>query len=118
VKFFVDECLSRALARRLNEHGFDAFHPLDDGRPRFTSIQRLRARAYQVTCSRTPSSNSPERISMPAERRHLAVRRRSGGVSLKQVQSRCLCSFEKCRFATLQEGDIIDALGGQEAART
>jgi len=32
VKFFVDECLSPALARRLNELGFDAFHPLDIGR--------------------------------------------------------------------------------------
>jgi predicted nuclease of predicted toxin-antitoxin system len=32
VRFFVDECLSPALARRLNELGFDAFHPLDVGR--------------------------------------------------------------------------------------
>jgi predicted nuclease of predicted toxin-antitoxin system len=32
VKFFVDECLSPAAARRLNELGFDAFHPLDVGR--------------------------------------------------------------------------------------
>jgi predicted nuclease of predicted toxin-antitoxin system len=32
VRFFVDECLSPALARRLNELGFDAFHPLDIGR--------------------------------------------------------------------------------------
>jgi predicted nuclease of predicted toxin-antitoxin system len=32
VKFFIDECLSPALARRLNELGFDAFHPLDIGR--------------------------------------------------------------------------------------
>jgi predicted nuclease of predicted toxin-antitoxin system len=32
VKFFVDECLSPVLARRLNELGFDAFHPLDVGR--------------------------------------------------------------------------------------
>jgi predicted nuclease of predicted toxin-antitoxin system len=32
VKFFVDECLSPTLARRLNELGFDAFHPLDIGR--------------------------------------------------------------------------------------
>jgi predicted nuclease of predicted toxin-antitoxin system len=32
VRFFVDESLSPALARRLNELGFDAFHPLDVGR--------------------------------------------------------------------------------------
>jgi predicted nuclease of predicted toxin-antitoxin system len=32
VKFFIDECLSPALARRLNDLGFDAFHPLDVGR--------------------------------------------------------------------------------------
>jgi len=32
VRFFVDECLSPALARRLNDAGFDAFHPLDIGR--------------------------------------------------------------------------------------
>ena len=32
MKFFVDECLSPALARRLNDLGFDAFHPLDVGR--------------------------------------------------------------------------------------
>jgi predicted nuclease of predicted toxin-antitoxin system len=32
VRFFVDECLSSALARRLNELGFDAIHPLDVGR--------------------------------------------------------------------------------------
>jgi predicted nuclease of predicted toxin-antitoxin system len=32
VRFFVDECLSPTLARRLNELGFDAFHPLDIGR--------------------------------------------------------------------------------------
>ena len=32
MRFFVDECLSPALARHLNELGFDAFHPLDVGR--------------------------------------------------------------------------------------
>jgi len=32
VRFFVDESLSPALARRLNVLGFDAFHPLDIGR--------------------------------------------------------------------------------------
>ena len=32
MRFFVDECLSPTLARRLNELGFDAFHPLDIGR--------------------------------------------------------------------------------------
>ncbi len=32
MKFFIDESLSPALARRLNELGFDAFHPLDVGR--------------------------------------------------------------------------------------
>jgi predicted nuclease of predicted toxin-antitoxin system len=32
VRFFVDECLSPALARRLNDLGFDALHPLDVGR--------------------------------------------------------------------------------------
>jgi predicted nuclease of predicted toxin-antitoxin system len=32
VRFFVDESLSSALARRLNKLGFDAFHPLDVGR--------------------------------------------------------------------------------------
>jgi predicted nuclease of predicted toxin-antitoxin system len=32
VRFFVDECLAPALARRLNERGFDAIHPLDVGR--------------------------------------------------------------------------------------
>ena len=29
LKFFIDECLSPTLARRLNELGIDAFHPLD-----------------------------------------------------------------------------------------
>ena len=33
VKFFIDECLSPALARRLNESGLhEAVHPLDVGR--------------------------------------------------------------------------------------
>jgi predicted nuclease of predicted toxin-antitoxin system len=32
VKFFIDECLSPLLARRLNHQGIDAFHPLDLGR--------------------------------------------------------------------------------------
>ena len=32
MKFFVDECLSPVLARRLNTLGIDAFHPLDVGR--------------------------------------------------------------------------------------
>jgi predicted nuclease of predicted toxin-antitoxin system len=31
-KFFIDECLSPQLARRLNRQGIDAFHPLDVGR--------------------------------------------------------------------------------------
>jgi predicted nuclease of predicted toxin-antitoxin system len=32
VKFFIDECLSPQLARRLNEWNIDALHPLDAGR--------------------------------------------------------------------------------------
>ena len=43
MKFFVDECLSPALARRLNDLGFDAFHPLDVGRrgePDHTVLRR------------------------------------------------------------------------------
>ena len=32
MKFFVDECLSPRLARRLNELGLDAIHPLNVGR--------------------------------------------------------------------------------------
>ena len=32
MRFFIDECLSRQLARRLNALGFDAVHPLDVGR--------------------------------------------------------------------------------------
>jgi predicted nuclease of predicted toxin-antitoxin system len=32
VKFFIDECLSPSLARRLNALGLDAFHPPDVGR--------------------------------------------------------------------------------------
>lgn len=32
MKFFIDECLSPVLARRLNENDVDAFHPLDVGR--------------------------------------------------------------------------------------
>lgn len=32
LKFFIDECLSPTLARRLNERGIDAFHPLDVGK--------------------------------------------------------------------------------------
>jgi predicted nuclease of predicted toxin-antitoxin system len=32
LRFFIDECLSRQLARRLNALGFDAIHPLDVGR--------------------------------------------------------------------------------------
>lgn len=32
MKFFIDECLSPQLARRLNDRNLDAFHPLDLGR--------------------------------------------------------------------------------------
>ncbi|MBX9841731.1 MAG: DUF5615 family PIN-like protein [Xanthobacteraceae bacterium] len=32
MKFFIDECLSPILAKRLNERGIDAFHPLNVGR--------------------------------------------------------------------------------------
>lgn len=32
MKFFIDECLSPQLARRLNERNIDAFHPLGVGR--------------------------------------------------------------------------------------
>ncbi|MFI5023332.1 MAG: DUF5615 family PIN-like protein [Alphaproteobacteria bacterium] len=32
MKFFIDECLSPLLARRLNERDIEALHPLDVGR--------------------------------------------------------------------------------------
>ena len=31
MRFFIDECLSRELARRLNVQGYDAVHPIDVG---------------------------------------------------------------------------------------